>query len=428
MEAKFAELHQSALAAADSAEARKTNINKQTAELADAVKRIDAILALLADPFPPPGTDPAALKAELAALRPCADALEKTLDGMEVTTEPPLTVLDEALEYHGARPYIPAENTPADPRPPPNPDSWKESNYERFAERTALCFPPPIGKVPLESLLTQMDEPANSKIMLPRPLELYSTDELKCTKKDRTASDWLNRHADPIEPFKCWSTDEFSQVYNGPGFHFLFARVAQIGAQSRDAKLPALQKMLAARWETQVKFETIPPRQDWMLCTVPSSDGLTPDRRASDPPVRSTRPRIHGPQHRGHQRRDLRAAQETPAGVRGRWRLPRLARPRRPEGQRPQQVPRDLPAGEAHVLLVSRSVSLHPFILIYFHSFPFISVHPFIHSCSPYVFRSRTPTLSFSFPPDSRSTPRPLSTSCALAPGRSVSLLSAIAT
>jgi len=77
---------------------------------------------------------------------------------------------------------------------------------------------------------------------------------------------------------------------------------------------------------------------------------------------------------------------------------------------------------------LSRSVSLHLFILIYFHSFPFISVHPFIHSRSLYVFRSRTPTLSFSFPPDSRSTPWPLSTSCALALGHSVSLSSVIAT
>jgi len=145
-----------------------------------------------------------------------------------------------------------------------------------------LCFPPPVGKVPLESLLTQMDEPANLKIMLPRPLELYSVEELKRAKKDRSASDWLNRHADPVEPFKCWSTDEFTRVYNGPGFHFLFARVAQIGAQSRDAKLPALQKMLSTRWETPVKFETIPPRQDWMLCTVPSSDGTTPDGKAAE--------------------------------------------------------------------------------------------------------------------------------------------------
>jgi len=79
-------------------------------------------------------------------------------------------------------------------------------------------------------------------------------------------------------------------------------------------------------------------------------------------------------------------------------------------------------------LVLSHSVSLHLFILIHFHSFPFISVHPFIRSRSPYVFRSRTPTLSFSFPPDSCSTPRPLSTSCALALGHSVSPLSTIAT
>jgi len=111
---------------------------------------------------------------------------------MEAATEPPLTILDKALEYQGARPYIPAGDAPAETRPPPNPDSWKESNYKRFAERTVLCFPPPIGKVPLESLLTQMDEPANSKLMLPRPLELYSIEELKCAKKDRTASNWLN--------------------------------------------------------------------------------------------------------------------------------------------------------------------------------------------------------------------------------------------
>ena len=35
---------------------------------------------------------------------------------------------------------------------------------------------------------------------------------------------------------------------------------------------------------------------------------------------------------------------------------------------------------------------------IHFHSFSFISVHPFICSYSPYILRSRTPTFSFSFP------------------------------
>jgi len=282
MEAKFAEILHSATTTAESAEAHEANINWQTAELADAVKRIDAILASLADPFLPPGTNPAALKKELEALRPRADALEKALENMETATKPPLTVLDDALGYQAGRTYIPTAETPADPRPQADPESWKEANFERFAERTALCFPPPLGKVPLESLLTMMDKPANSKIMLPCPLELYSTKELKRAKKDQSASDWLNWHANPVEPFKCWGTEEFAQVYNGPGYHFLFARVAQIGAQSRDTKLPALQKMLSTQWETPVKFETIPPWQDWMLCTVPSNDSMTPSGKVAE--------------------------------------------------------------------------------------------------------------------------------------------------
>ena len=282
MEAKFAEIHHNATIVAESAEALETNINQQTAELAGAVKRIDTILVALVEPFPLPGTDPATLKKELDALRPCANALEKALDSMETATKPPLMVVDEALGYQSGRPYIPAGETPADPCPQVNPDSWKESNYKRFAERTVLCFPPPLGKVPLETLIMQMEEPANSKIMLPRPLELYSTKELKRAKKDRSASDWLNRHADPVEPLKCWGTDEFARVYNSPGYHFLIARVAQIGAQSRDAKLPALRNMLSARWETLVKFETIPPWQDWMMCTVPSDNGITPGSKAAE--------------------------------------------------------------------------------------------------------------------------------------------------
>jgi len=102
--------------------------------------------------------------------------------------------------------------------------------------------------------------------------------------------------------------------------------------------------------------------------------------------------------------------------------------PRPPgSGSRRRLVPRPvntLPGCHVpcHFILFSYSFPIH------FHSFPFISVHPFIHSRSLYIFRSRTPTLSFSFPPDSCSTPRPLSTSCALALGRSVSLSSAIAT
>ena len=281
MEAKFAEILQGTLTAAESADALETSINQQTKELVDTVKRIDTMLAALVEPYPPLSTDPAALKKELEALRPRANALEKALDNMETATEPPLTVLDKALGYQGGRPYMPTDKPPADPRPTIDPNPWKESNYKRFTERTALCFPPLTRKPPLESLLMQMEEPTNSKIMLPRPLELYSIEELKQAKKDQSASDWLNRHADPIEPLKCWGTDEFTHVYDSPGYHFLIARVTQIGVQSRDAKLPALCTMLTARWDVPVKFKTIPPRQDWMLCTVPSTNSATPDGKAA---------------------------------------------------------------------------------------------------------------------------------------------------
>jgi len=134
MEAKFAEILQSATATAESTDALEANINQQTKELADVVKRIDAILATLAEPYPPPGTDPAMLKAELEALRPHAEALEKSLDSMETTTKPPLMVLDKVLGYQDGRLYIPTNKPPADPCPQTDPDSWKETNYKRFAE------------------------------------------------------------------------------------------------------------------------------------------------------------------------------------------------------------------------------------------------------------------------------------------------------
>ena len=63
---------------------------------------------------------------------------------METATELPLTVLDKAMGYQDGQPYIPAEEPPTDPRPQVAPSDWKEANYKRFAERTTLCFPPPL--------------------------------------------------------------------------------------------------------------------------------------------------------------------------------------------------------------------------------------------------------------------------------------------
>jgi len=78
------------------------------------------------------------------------------------------------------------------------------------------------------------------------------------------------------------------------------------------------------------------------------------------------------------------------------------------------------------VSTVSRSVSLHSILLFISYSFSFISVRPSTYSSSLYILRSWTPTLSFSFPPDSHPTLRSSFMSCALALDRSVSLSSVI--
>ena len=54
----------------------------------------------------------------------------------------------------------------------------------------------------------------------------------------------------------------------------MIARVAQVGPQCKDPKLSTLRSKLAARWRCSVALQKMDPRQDWMLCTVPSdSDG-----------------------------------------------------------------------------------------------------------------------------------------------------------
>ena len=48
------------------------------------------------------------------------------------------------------------------------------------------------------------------------------------------------------------------------------ARVAQRDAQWRDKKLEKLRSALSSRWQQEVTVERIPPRHDWMLCSIPS--------------------------------------------------------------------------------------------------------------------------------------------------------------
>ena len=53
----------------------------------------------------------------------------------------------------------------------------------------------------------------------------------------------------------------------------MFARVARSGPQSTDPKLHTLRSMLNSRWNTDVTFESMDPRQDWMMCTIPTIEG-----------------------------------------------------------------------------------------------------------------------------------------------------------
>jgi len=149
------------------------------------------------------------------------------------------------------------------------PVPWTESNYENFYARTASAFPSVLGKFPLSELLVVMDSPIESKLLMPRALEVYMVDELKGATA-RGVCPWLNRYEDPIEPCKSWSVETFQRIYSRDSFCFLLARVAQRDAQWRDWKLEKLRSALSSRWRVDVTIERVPPRHDWVLCSIPA--------------------------------------------------------------------------------------------------------------------------------------------------------------
>lgn len=243
------------------------------------VSRIDAIVTLLNKQHPPLGTDLIALNIELSSLHSKAVTMQVTLDEMEGITKPPLMGLEDFDMFTGNESYIPLEDAAL---PPESAPVWPDDNYKHFAKKAAALIPPFTSKVPLESLLMEMEQPTNLKILLPCPLEIYTTNELFVSKNSNEVSMWHNQYADPLEPFKCWTKDVFATVYSRLGYHFLFACVTHLGPQSGDSKLPALWNKLSQRWGVSVTFTTIQPHQDWMLYTVPSSDSLVPDGLAKE--------------------------------------------------------------------------------------------------------------------------------------------------
>ena len=187
--------------------------------------------------------------------------LDAKVDLLEHATEPPATEAGDP--FANQEDYVPVPGVPTNP--------WPESNYKNFKSHRATLITPVTGKIPLSELFIVMDEPINSKLFLPRPLEIYSAEELKEVNKSKFI--WRHHFEDPLELAKSWSQDAFSQVYSKPGFHFMIARTAQIGQMSCDPKLPSLQSKLSSRWSCPVDFATMEPHQDWMLCTIPNCIG-----------------------------------------------------------------------------------------------------------------------------------------------------------
>jgi len=217
----------------------------------------------LADPLP--DADIPALERERSLLSARISEQERLVDQMDGAEEP-------ADTEHVDAPLVADHDAPPAQRADPKPsykDLWPETNYQDHAARTAPLFPVVVGKAPLDSLKPVMRDQVDSKLYLPRSLELYSCDELTKLAPPRGAR-WNNRYEDPLEPVKSWSWQEFENVYNKPGYHFMFARVAQLGPMFKDPKLSLLRSKLAQRWQCEVHFERMSPRQDWMLCTVPS--------------------------------------------------------------------------------------------------------------------------------------------------------------
>ena len=237
--------------------------------LAEMAERYRALGREIDEPLP--GANVAKLEEERRSLGIRISEQEALVDKMDGAEEPAET--EHADAQSAVAPEVPPERAAA-PKSSYK-DLWPETNYQSHAERTAPLFPVLTGKVPLTALRPVMKDQVDSKLYLPRSLELYTCEEL-AKVAPRGGARWNNRYEDPLEPAKCWSWSEFEELYNRPGYHFMFSRVAQLGPMFKDPKLSLLRSKLAQRWQCEVHFERMNPRQDWMFCTVPSgSKGQT---------------------------------------------------------------------------------------------------------------------------------------------------------
>lgn len=236
-------------------------------QLADQFKRLDNLHTKRNAATAP--ADITALDAEIAALRTEAQHLETIVEERDLDAQ----AAEAADGIADNADFVPLN----DPIAPVETRSWPEDNYEDFASKhaalsTSLSI---TTKVPLASLLFQQKAPAGSKTLMPRALELFSSAEIDAITPRSIKSRWCNYYEDPVEPAKCWTQDEFSVLYDKPGFHFMIARVAQAGVQFLDSKLGVLQESLTNRWKMTVELQRMKPCMDWMLATIPSLSDLS---------------------------------------------------------------------------------------------------------------------------------------------------------
>lgn len=258
---------------AKSAESAKVDQEQELVRLSNQLASVGRLIRELEKEMgnadPPLGKTRESITAELENARCAGVDLEAALQRLEESEPvPPAsefvgTVDGDEDPFASGWPFIPVKTdaTPVVTMP------WPEKNWDGLG---AARSPPSgqTGKMPLQDLEFSMDVPVVSRFLLPRDMELYSLQEIQ----DALAADgrqWFQHFEDPCEPAKAWSWEEFSDVYNGPGFHFMVARLAQVGPQSEDTKLLALESRLDARWSCKIEIRVMDPRLDWMLVTIP---------------------------------------------------------------------------------------------------------------------------------------------------------------
>jgi hypothetical protein len=134
---------------------------------------------------PRPGQEPADLLLHITTLRTDITTTESALEDLEAAA-----AADEAIAADPTKTDPFAEGQPYIPIAEPNSDSdrleaapartpWPEENYDKFAERIKPLYPPVLpGKLAMHMLDPPMADPKELKFLIPRPLEIYTVEEI----------------------------------------------------------------------------------------------------------------------------------------------------------------------------------------------------------------------------------------------------------